>query len=75
MTLALGNLGLFGCKVTASLGESRMLVNELMNEKKPIESMTKSEVAKYLDAFEVCSALTGLDIEQMERYSSLLKCC
>ena len=74
MTLALGNMGLFGCKTTASMGESQNLVKEVMDGKR-IENMSRSDIFRYLNAFEVHSAIFGLNPEQMKKYCSLLKCC
>lgn len=74
MTLALGNMGIFGNSST-SMSEPKKLVNEAMSVRMPLDKMAKAQITKYLDAFEIVGAVNGLNLEQQEAYSMLLKYC
>ncbi|MBR3255569.1 MAG: hypothetical protein IKF97_05085 [Clostridia bacterium] len=75
MTLALGTMGLFGTTNTDMMSKTHKLVNEAMASKIPAELLSKEQLRRYLDAFEIVGAVQGLDPKQQATYRELLKYC
>lgn len=71
----LGNIGLFGTEDVKTLRESSAIVAEVMVNKPDNKRLPKNIIRKRLDAFEVVSSQCGLEPEEQEYYSDLLKNC
>ena len=71
----LGNIGLFGTEDVNTLRESSAIVAEVMANKPDNKRLPKTVIRKRLDAFEVVSSQYGLDPQEQEYYSDLLKNC
>lgn len=71
----MGMIGVFGNNRSTYMSEAKELVNEYMADRKTADDMSKADIAKYLDAFEIMSAMQGLNPQQMQEFSKLLMYC